>query len=268
MPFLFGTIGGKLDIKSTVVSTFNPTNVTGLLLWLDASDPNGNGTVPTNGTTFTTWTDKSGKGSNATANSAVTYSSTGFNSKPSFTFDNTKWFTGNITDTNSTISVFALCSMSSSSTASARVIGFSNGAGVNDYNNSSFFGFLRQSNTGLGPYRGGTYQSNNPAAYSTPLLWECWFDGTNMYSTVQNGASTVLNTTANSGAFGISFYNVGNNPNTADTNGPFYGYISEIVVYSTSLTQLDRQKVEGYLSWKWGLQANLPSSHPYYSAKP
>ena len=30
----------------------------------------------------------------------------------------------------------------------------------------------------------------------------------------------------------------------------------------------DRQKLEGYLAWKWGLQASLPSDHPYKSAAP
>ena len=28
----------------------------------------------------------------------------------------------------------------------------------------------------------------------------------------------------------------------------------------------DRQKVEGYLAWKWGLQASLDASHPYKDA--
>ena len=27
----------------------------------------------------------------------------------------------------------------------------------------------------------------------------------------------------------------------------------------------NRQIVEGYLAWKWGLQTSLPSDHPYNS---
>jgi hypothetical protein len=30
----------------------------------------------------------------------------------------------------------------------------------------------------------------------------------------------------------------------------------------------DRQKIEGYLAWKWGIQASLPAAHPYRNAAP
>jgi len=41
------------------------------------------------------------------------------------------------------------------------------------------------------------------------------------------------------------------------------GNISEILVYDSALSNTDRQNIEGYLAWKWGLQALLPASHPY-----
>jgi hypothetical protein len=50
--------------------------------------------------------------------------------------------------------------------------------------------------------------------------------------------------------------------------GAFLGNIGEVITYPTALTTLDRQKVEGYLAWKWGLQANLPVGHPYKNAPP
>ena len=31
---------------------------------------------------------------------------------------------------------------------------------------------------------------------------------------------------------------------------------------------LYRQQTEGYLAWKWGLQGNLPSNHPYKNNPP
>jgi hypothetical protein len=40
-------------------------------------------------------------------------------------------------------------------------------------------------------------------------------------------------------------------------------YISEVVGCNTKLSTDDRQRLEGYLAWKWGLVANLPSGHPY-----
>ena len=38
--------------------------------------------------------------------------------------------------------------------------------------------------------------------------------------------------------------------------------------HNTALYTSDKQKVEGYLSWKWGLEGKLPSTHPYYSSRP
>ena len=43
----------------------------------------------------------------------------------------------------------------------------------------------------------------------------------------------------------------------------FNGYIQEILIYDTPLTTTQRQNVEGYLAWKWGLVANLPGNHPF-----
>ena len=44
--------------------------------------------------------------------------------------------------------------------------------------------------------------------------------------------------------------------------------IAEILCYKTTLLTSDRQTIEGYLAWKWGLQGNLPANHPYKNAPP
>ena len=44
---------------------------------------------------------------------------------------------------------------------------------------------------------------------------------------------------------------------------PLYGNIAEIIVYNYDLPTRLRQQVEGYLAWKWGLQAKLPTNHSY-----
>jgi hypothetical protein len=43
----------------------------------------------------------------------------------------------------------------------------------------------------------------------------------------------------------------------------FDGIIHEIVVINGFLTVSQRQQMEGYLAWKWGLVGNLPSNHPF-----
>jgi hypothetical protein len=49
----------------------------------------------------------------------------------------------------------------------------------------------------------------------------------------------------------------------------FVGRMYEVILYSSPLTDSQRQQLEGYLAWKWGLQSSLPSStHPYKTFKP
>ena len=38
----------------------------------------------------------------------------------------------------------------------------------------------------------------------------------------------------------------------------------EVLIYTGELTTAQRQNVEGYLAWKWGLQFSLPPTHPYH----
>ena len=48
------------------------------------------------------------------------------------------------------------------------------------------------------------------------------------------------------------------------------GNVCEIISYSSSSNMSDagRQKIEGYLAWKWGIQTLLPSNHPYFNSSP
>ena len=44
--------------------------------------------------------------------------------------------------------------------------------------------------------------------------------------------------------------------------------VGEVLLYDHQLTDADRQSCEGYLAWKWGVEAFLPVDHPYKSAPP
>jgi len=45
-------------------------------------------------------------------------------------------------------------------------------------------------------------------------------------------------------------------------------YISDIIHYTSVLTTVQFQKIEGYLAEKWGVQSLLPANHPYKSVPP
>ena len=46
------------------------------------------------------------------------------------------------------------------------------------------------------------------------------------------------------------------------------GSMAELIVTSSDSSDNDRQLMEGYLGWKWGLAANLPIGHPYKNTPP
>lgn len=50
--------------------------------------------------------------------------------------------------------------------------------------------------------------------------------------------------------------------------GWYDGDIAEIILYNSALSTADRQRVEGYLAWKWVVQDQLPADHPYKLGAP
>ena len=51
------------------------------------------------------------------------------------------------------------------------------------------------------------------------------------------------------------------------SSGSSYTYqdttIGEFIVINGTVSQPTREKIEGYLAWKWGINSSLPASHPY-----
>jgi hypothetical protein len=64
------------------------------------------------------------------------------------------------------------------------------------------------------------------------------------------------------GGWGLSGFETPGGGETMDLD------VAEMVLYDHQLADADRQAVEGYLAWKWGLEANLPVGHLYKSAPP
>ena len=49
-------------------------------------------------------------------------------------------------------------------------------------------------------------------------------------------------------------------------NNRGFGYAAEFLHYNRALTQLERQQIEGYLSWKWGLETGVPAAASFSPA--
>lgn len=46
-------------------------------------------------------------------------------------------------------------------------------------------------------------------------------------------------------------------------NAWLHGAVGEVIFTDGTEDLATQQKIEGYLAWKWGMQANLPAAHPY-----
>ena len=71
-------------------------------------------------------------------------------------------------------------------------------------------------------------------------------------------ANLSLNTTGDSFHIGVS----------PQTDEWAHVKVGEIVFISSSTDNTSRQRMEGYLAHKWGLEANLPADHPYKTTGP
>jgi hypothetical protein len=86
---------------------------------------------------------------------------------------------------------------------------------------------------------------------------------------VYKNGSQQNSTTASINSGTSDFLIIGANKVGNDVANELYtGTISEMFVFNTTLTTQQRQQVEGYLAWKWGLQRSLPSTHAYAKFSP
>jgi len=245
-----------MSTRAQINSFFTPTQISGCQLWLDAADVNGNRTNPANGASVLTWVDKSGSGFNATVASgkvAGIYSTA--NNAMNFASSNTGYVTSYTANpTNETM--FVVTNNSTLNVNNFIIIGGQSGARslsvASTGNGLGSVGNLKNQIVFLASTPGGTY-----TAGTTVMV-------TSQFTTSSNSISLNGGTTISGGApaftAGTTTY-LG-----VDTTTSAYYYIGlamEIIFYNSILNTTQRQQVEGYLAWKWGLQANLPSTHPY-----
>jgi methionine-rich copper-binding protein CopC len=254
-------------------------------LWLDASD---SGTITLSGSAVSQWNDKSGNSRNfaqATGGNQPAYSATSFNtSYPGVTFDGSSDFmsAGDTLDVGSqSLGIIAAVKYNTSNTSGMVISKTRYAAGAGRYFMGRFQG------TGFGLGSGTQYQyvaesdfasAISPSADSStsPRLLgldlnrqtsgsiKNWIDGVAVKTSTFTGNATAYNSNdlLLLGAYG--------NPTGTGPQASSYlsGVISEVVVVQTAMSDTDRQKLEGYLAWKWGMQANLPEGHSYKSAAP
>jgi hypothetical protein len=105
------------------------------------------------------------------------------------------------------------------------------------------------------------------APASAPYVFSFTRSGANGSIYVNGNIHASSTTLPLAGTFGTTTQTLGIGCSTADTR-VFNSYIGEILIYNRALTTSEREKVEGYLAWKWRRQNTLGTTHPYSKFAP
>ena len=241
------------------VTPFTPFINSGLIGWFDASDST---TVSGSGTSGFSWLDKAGVVTSARNSSGFpTYSLASVN------------ILNAVTCTTNTQSIRI-------NAAASSLYNFSGTGQI-----SAFF-VVKPDTTG---------QSNIADINGSARFSVYWTPSTPSISFSLLGASspTITGVSGITGTFLVAITSAGNSSTgslllngtsvgTITTGTGTYSFLQpvlqrdnsetcqfcEFITYNTLLTTTQRQQVEGYLAWKWGLNASLPTTHPYYKVIP
>jgi hypothetical protein len=256
IPILKHYIERDLGEFANTLVAWTPASIT-TALWLDAADES----TITIATGVSQWNDKSGNGRNfsqATAGNQPVYSTSALNGKNVVNFvssdsltraaipfndlgNNSLYVVGNRTGANA----FNVAVIISRAATRTRNMLFGNG--------SSYWG-VYQGNPATG-FVGATYKICEIIADQASNSYLHYQDGTSQGSAGNVNENTV---------FGDNNCYLGND----QYGSSLIGNIAEVIFCDEKNTDADRQKIEGYLAWKWGLTSSLPNDHPYKSSAP
>jgi hypothetical protein len=139
--------------------------------------------------------------------------------------------------------------------------------------NGNSFGFFSQGVSLISPVQGGQNQYMNTLGSDKTGIPSVFFAEINAETPVGVG-SYGFSTPRNTGTNGTDWqpsvpdstpWSLGT---TAGSPLPQNFYAHEFLCFSDYFTDSQRQLVEGYLAWKWGIQNQLPSDHPYAYSRP
>jgi sugar lactone lactonase YvrE len=242
---------------------FQPSDIAGLSVWFDAADM----TTITGSSPVTAWRDKSGNRWNATTligTAPTTTTVNGLNAV-SFPASSTLTVSNVLFSLVQSRAIFVVYRVPTSapnyiSWFSTQASGINNQGGHNN---------LVIPTGGGGPYLqsfavGGAVQGMgaDPAVNTigTTALAAMIHSSVSTASNVVtlNGTSYTLttNTLASGYGSGTVTYYIGN-------AYPQAYILCEYILYQREFTVVERQQVEAYLAWKWGITSSLPATHPY-----
>lgn len=241
---------------------FSPPQLSGLVLWMDPTDST---TLTLSGSSVTQWRDKSASGATfTTVNANPTYTASLINGLPGLDLTNASAFISSTTQTLTSSLTLAMILVVKSGIGAWGNF-FMHGGRNDDIaleRNSISTGTTLQFQTANDNSGANlTFTTDQVALYLGTMT-----TGTSRFFSRFGGGTTTTATGTNSSTIttGLQTIRIGR----SDVGENCNSFIGEIVYYNRVLTTTERQDLEGYLAWKWGLQASLPSTHPFAKVRP
>ena len=247
---------------------FQPTDIDGLALWLDASASgdlfqNSDGTVPAvnAGDPVGYWRDRSGNGrhaTQATGASRPTISATAQNGRKALAFDGANGWMRTDRTTYAARSVFTVFRRTGTAAANTYIGPFSKQASV-----AAGYGGASYNSSQAGGWSAASGAANNRLYWNNNALTAAYHNGASIPSVAASDYTVGFPAPIDTVTPAILYAEVAGE--TSGNQSWFFGTeafstarkypadMAEVLIYSRALTTSERQRIERYLAARWGI---------------
>jgi hypothetical protein len=113
-----------------------------------------------------------------------------------------------------------------------------------------------------------TYHNGVEILKTTRFFPNTTISATHSFFSVNTATPNILYTAYLPTGTGTKNFVIGTDTFTQNGARNFSGNISQILIFSRTLTRKERESAEGYLAWSTGTQSVLPSNHPHKHSYP
>ena len=242
---------------------FLPNNLSNCAIWLDAADKS---TITASGTSLTSWLNKGTLGATAVQNAGTTTTNAAtYNGNNIIQFAASTQLKITLAIPNQPRAWFAVFRQTYQLNASNPYFQI---FGAFTYGYDQISG--PEYNSGTGGYNMDEFRNSITGMVDTTSATN-GYNVFKIYNWINSAASTSSNRIAINGT-SLSLTAGSSLAAGYATSSIAYvimnGYlpsadIAELILINAEITTAQIQKIEGYLAWKWGLAASLPSTHPH-----
>jgi hypothetical protein len=280
-PYYTGSAAHPFALYAPVTRPFQPSDIAGCQLWLDGADAS---TVTVSASSVTQWKDKSTNGLVLLAGQTGSQTGTTYtNNRVGVhgTYLMTTGIANPLDLTNYTSFIVSVPNGTPNHSPGVSASPLASGTTNSSAGSYQGFGTYYEGNSSSSEYRVyGYYQS----AYTYNV--SAYIDLTKLSIITDTQTSAGVNSVYYNSTFvanaslggprssGVTAFAVGTSTTggTSPVSGSEYSRsatdFAEIIVYNSVLSNSQIQQVEGYLAAKWGLNASLPTTQPFYKFPP